>query len=144
MTFKVFRKWPVISHPGQKPQPSQALFRPQTPSGLHPATGLGGDDSPAQDTPTDCRGWGCVCVPHTHTPVDVCLPAPCRRFSGDKCILLCQRHFFWGNLGVTIGHGSIRPTGPSQPLHTPPNHTLQAASVWRGPLSPSFSSSQLR
>lgn len=105
-------------------------------SGLHPATGLGRDGHPAQDTPTDCRGLG---MHASLTPVDVCLPClPRRRFCQVTNVSFCVSALLRGNLVSPLGTAPIRPTGPfSAPPHTT-NHTLQAASVWRGPLSLPF------
>lgn len=115
-------------------------------SGLHPATGLGRDGHPAQDTPTDCRGLGmCMRASHSHPCGRLPPPPPRQRFSGDKCILLCQRHFFWGNLGVTIGHGSHQTHRPiSAPLHTPLTIHCKLLVCGEDLFPLPFSSSQLR
>lgn len=110
----------------------------------HPATGSGRDGHLVQTPRQTAEAWGCVCVP-THSHPCGRLPLPPTRFSGDKCIRLCQWHFFWGKLGVTVGHGSRQTHRTiSAPLHTPLTIHCKLLACGEDLFPLPFSSSQLR
>ena len=147
MTFRDFWRRPVVSHPGEKPKPSQARFRPQPPPGFAPQQARAEMVTPYRHPDSLQRPGGAhACLHtrslwatglHTHTPVDVCLsPDTFPRWPIYSSVSVAPL------LGQTGCHRRAElPSDPQAHLSAPPhttNHTLQAASVCRGPLSPSF------